>query len=308
MANSITRTTEGLLGSEDFAGQTDGNTATSTYFTVSHPDEAGGSLWEVATLEGVKCAKSVGSDFDYLPGGDGFYKDLSVSRLYTQCHQYMHAPNSWMTHSFVQAGGTTIHASDLDFSAYWVGGFFYGLIFANGRGFWNNTSTQPDKTWTIKQCSWGEDISAYVIYDVDEVKLVDWRAPKTGRYTWTGGSGNKGWYTQTPGTAYANLLFMSSCFVTIEGLTSGLTVIRKDASDNVVFSERATGTSLTVNIAGMGVCPLNGKWEIIGTDNSQRYIDTTDNDVYGGDTWEYSGDTAGASGGGGLSVINGGIL
>jgi hypothetical protein len=45
------------------------------------------------------------------------------------------------------------------------------------------------------------------------------------------------------------------------------------------------------------------KFKIYGTDGS--VLLTTDaQQIFGGDTWTYAGDTAGASGGGAINVIN----
>jgi hypothetical protein len=98
--------------------------------------------------------------------------------------------------------------------------------------------------------------------------------------------------------------------INFTGLTSGMIINRYDSSGNYVASVKAEATTATMD-ASLWNCIFahSGKWEVLGTDGSQLYIDSTNTDVYAGSTHAYSGDTVTASSGGGqISCIGGNIL
>jgi len=102
------------------------------------------------------------------------------------------------------------------------------------------------------------------------------------------------------------MLIAKNKYLTVAGLTAGMIICLLDASDNVIFSGKATGATFIFDLMGIEA-PLNHKLQVIGTDGIEL-LKTDALTIYHGDTWTYSGDISGPVKSRKRIIIDGGVI
>ena len=297
MANTITLSTAGKIAYEDFAGQTDGDNAVSSEFTLTTP---AGKNFKVATVAGEKCIGAEDNTF--------YYDNCAVSTKYTNTNKEillqklhrgtgLHDRQSLSFYKLVGAAGRWKLENYISNVAWWT---------TDGR-FAAFTSPRGDEAnvWFL--------IQTYLSETINEYKIIKQATglPVTGQHS----SYKTGFDFATDEQDYAftmdsrggalyhtKYLMARSRYLTVAGLVAGMAIQLLDASDTVMQTRQASGASVSFDLFGI-LQPVSYKFKVFGTDGSVL-LTTTAQTIFGGDTWTYSGDTAGASGGGAINVIN----
>lgn len=282
MANTITKTTSGLLGAEDFAGQTDGNVATSSYFVIVNP--ATPNEFRVATTGGKKCMKSYSAGtYDFTT--HGVTKTLNITELVMQSSKYL-ITNHWFHDSYRGASGNEVHRAQLDNSLYGTGAFAINGINGNTRCYYNNTFSSG--AWYYFQDKYKDNEHAHTVWNSSMLKIADWKGFSPALPS---GNGQKGCYLHQNNSSYGDFRWLSSSVITFAGLVAGMTIRLLNASTEAVeFSVSSSGISATMDLLGNWF-PVSKKIQILGTDGTEL-LKTNAQSIDGGDTWTYSGDTS----------------
>jgi len=309
MANTFTITDDGLLAYEDFAGQTDDDDATSTDFSFLVPSTVN---FKVKTVGGIKCVKS--PDQCILDTHGIYITTDAYTKIFAQYDFQWASTLQWWGFFFKGSSSDFKHQSLNDGRLRCSGASVRTGVFKHsGNGDIYYSKALAVDTWHTAQHLFKSEDYMFRVFDERTDIIADWRS-KYDQQVMPTGSGEKRIFSETRGNFAdykANLMYMKDSIISFTGLTSGMKIIRYDSSGNFVDSVNAESTTAEMDAKNWNCrFPHTGKWEVLGTDGSQLYIDSTDTDVYGGATIAYSGDTAGSSGGGrrSMSIINGGVL
>lgn len=299
MANSISKTTDGLVIFDDNTGKTptdayDGNASnvggTWTYQTLSRDGDAN----NVA----VRCDSN--NAFDYLS-----YRTYAAAKQVVGCWIYRNSTASNFISGQVYVSTGDAYANSL--TGGYRGDTTVEEVFNNNTrqlGLWD--ATIFNQKWTYAKGLFGvrSSTDAWHIFFKESDKTTC--ALMDGNSNFTVSSSHwSGIHARTSNQTmfFDNWSISKDVILTVAGLASGMVVNLLDASDVILKSKSATGTSLTFDTT-YDILPYSAKFQIIGTDGTERLKTTLQTNIYGGDTWTYDGDTAGASGGGAINVMN----
>jgi len=299
MANTITLTTVGKQAFENFAGQTNGADATSVDFTLKAP---AGQKWIIKTVGGV----------NYITPSDGSFTDINsgISKTYDAgaicLAQFSWAMGSTSLTNLMRfagaAGGTIFHCLQTPARLIWSGGYSNTGIMSFDSSF--------ASTWTA-----GALYTTQSLYTTGKYRFTVFKAgvriftisALTSTTTFPTGSAEKWFGSQMGGAGVnyiGNAVLQAGGTITFAGLTAGMKVNLLNASTDAVENTLyASGATTSIDLSAIEMFPLNKKIVVLGTDGS-TLLTTSAQTIFGGDTWTYSGDTAGASGGGAINVIN----
>jgi len=297
MANTMTNSVDGVLYSEDFAGQADDAVATSVDFSFTSP---AGENFLVDTIVGKKCIKTsaaVPTRFVYT--ADGIYVSVDLNKLIMQADQCLaktaNGYYGWETNgsaTVIKRMYTTGNDKFLQ-----TGAGAYNNIGATGD--FTTTWSQAANTWYNRKETFSDTYNNTTMI-LDSTGVVLNREVSFGYSQATPtGAGDKWFYAENYGsnTWYiANLLIMSDWDVIFDGdFVDGMAVNFLDGSDNILYTIGFDGVTETWDTRKLNpYFPYNVKMQIIGTDGS-TLLTTALSDIHGGDTWTYAGDTSTAS-------------
>ena len=307
MANTITLTSSGKIAYEDFAGQTDGDPATSVDFdTIVVPV---GQYYKVATQQGRKCITASDNTFlvDVIAaGGNNALRKTA----------YANATLTWLIQRMDLRTGAW---ETVDGAAYIANAWSQDSIFINQ--YWRSDSrlvafTPPTRTaadlWVLKHTYISPTFNQGVYKATTGTPNIHGQIGTKVTPVYTTAATNLEF---TMESRYSVDRYYSTCFgfytdryITITGLIAGMKVQLLNAStDAIEYTGAANGTSTAIDLFGI-LFPCSYKFRVIGTDGS-TLLTTDAQSINGGDSWAYSGATAGSGGGGGIiSIMGGNIL
>lgn len=303
MANTITLSTAGKIAYEDFAGQTDGDAATSAEFTISAPV---GKQWTVRTQNGQKCIQ---------PSDTTFAVDNTANAISAS---YANSNKEIMVQRIAEFPTLADRQQVSFYKTYGALGYWWLEAYISGVSWWQTTSNRfsvhgarnaTTNTWYLIQTWLSESLNESRITILSSGVEV-YRQTSTFKtnldfatdaQTYVISGDSRG------GTFYMGRLgFLKSRYITVAGLTAGMSVRLLDSSDMLMQSKRADTTSVTFDLMGLPN-PVSYKFQFYGTDGTEL-LKTTAQTIFGGDTWTYSGDTAGPVKSRKRIIIDGGVI
>lgn len=299
MANDVTLTTTGKQAYDDFAGQTDDDSATFSDYTYAASGAASGKNYKVRTQDSQKCIQPEDNTFSY----ENHYfrktwananKELFISRIFYPSGTYDRQQMCFYK-GFGASGAWNIE-NLISNTANWS---------ANRFGAHTTPREITSGAWLLVQTWISETLNEYGVWLLSDMSQLTGQKTryKTGFALDTTSQNYDFAYDSRGGTLYVGkMLQATSRYITVTGLTAGMAVELLDASDNLIDAKYASTTSVTFDLMGK-LPPVSYKFKVYGTDASVM-VTTAAQTIYPGDSWAYSGDTAGASGGGAINVIN----
>ena len=297
MANSITLSTAGKLAFADFSDlSNDINITTSNCEFTSIITASGNYIKK--TVGGLSCALTPsGQSYEYARGFGITYDASTPKKIFCQVKTYR--PN---TNSQIVAGKASTGSGNL---MLWLMDYLNGLV------TWDINHTQYNEYIAPRYCvnnGWSllQNFSSHTegseqfIKDIASGKVT--ASTKSTYIPISDGFGHAAGYLWTiagdnrsGGNIYLTaMLYAKDKRITITGLAAGMVVQLLNSDDNIIKTEFATNTSLTIDVFGIEN-PIVAKFKIIGTDGVTCYADTNTNNIFGGDSWAYSGETTGAA-------------
>jgi len=291
MANSISKTGDGKIAFEDFAGQVDDDAATSDDFSITTP---AGLNFIIKTIGGRKCVAPEDNTFSISALNNYFSKEMTnaAAEIFLQ---YFY--NTAVGH------GREI-AFDIDAMRM---GWWWGV--GNLQHFWGcrfhhtNPAEVNDNQWYFRQAFFLDGVTG----DTEQNEGII-KHETNGRII-TSGAHNIVSATRRIPTANATykigmhasdgtnfyitgLLLCKNKYMAFDGdIISGMTIQLLNAStDAVEHTVRFTATTGQIDLFGVEM-PCSYKIQVIGTDGT-TLLTTAAQTIYGGDTWTYNGDTA----------------
>jgi len=285
MANTIALTTAGKQAYENFAGQIDGTDATSVDFTLKAPV---GEKWVIKTVSGENFMRPSNTGFNTLNSGFSKIYDAGAVCLSQFSYQGAASNLSNLMRFAGAVGGTIIHCLQ-GHRIIWTGGYANTGIMVVDTSF---TATYSAAAIYTVQSFFKSGRFAFTVWrDSDKVFSVE--APKS-LTVYPTGSDEKWFGMQMLNTSHfmGRALLQTGGIITFSGLTSGVKINLLNASTDAVENTLyASGATTSIELSGVEMFPLNKKIQVIGTDGSVL-LTTAAQQIFGGDTWTYSGDTA----------------
>jgi hypothetical protein len=313
MANTFTKTVAGKLCYFDGAGLADDTVITTANTEFTHIAKYPTSItedWAKKTVGGVACLKVPADNTYEYNSGVGLLRNFGVDKsIFLQARVYRPVTNAQLA-----AGRKNPASGNL---------YLWVLDQIHGGQTWDvNGHTQYNpyvlprscaiNTWHLWQAysSYADGGHLYLKDVVNNYNLIN---SKLGR-NYIGdqfGSADTDIWAIGPdargATVYlTKILFAKNKYLTVTGLTAGMIVCLLDTSDNVIFSGKASGATVVFDLMGIEA-PLNHKLQAIGTDGIEL-LKTDALTIYHGDTWTYSGDTAGISKSRKKIIVDGGVI
>lgn len=313
MANTITLFSAGKLVYEDFSALADATVITTenTNFTNVVYDPAHTTDFIKTTILGIPCVDNPDNSqygYDY---GLGITSDRSSDKeIFFQV--YSHRTSSARQ---VMGGGSTAISGSLKLHVFdYINN--YATWDVLGHVQYNNYIT-PRKTmtglWTMLQTynSHSEGSEQY-IYDVSNDIVVAETKNTYIPISDSFGTGSLIWKVAADTRSGSDVYFAYICitkskWVTINGVINNMVVQLLDDSDVVVRTTKADSTSIKIDMMKLPMGVKSYKFKIYGTDGS--VLLTTDaQQIFGGDTWTYSGDISGPVKSRKRIIIDGGVI
>lgn len=289
MANTITRSTQGYVLFDTNEGKTAGDaysgsashtSGTFTYRNIARGGDANNIVVEATSNNGT----------DYL----AFRTYTSATEMIMGQWVYLKSSASGSFIVNQLTGDTTVNDTQSHY-----GGFQFdaNLYIANSGTVYTIThKVTAAANWYYLKFMCKTGVQKLFLYDANGILINGICIPN---YTYN---------ATMPGEPWGQIRFISSNTkinvdnwsisktntLTIAGLVDGMSVALLNASDAVLKTAHATGTSLTIDTT-FDILPIAAKFVIYGTDGSTLLTSSVEN-IFGGDTWTYSGDTSTPSG------------
>ena len=152
-----------------------------------------------------------------------------------------------------------------------------------------NTANLTEQTWYYIKTIISTLEYTVQIYDVSGVKIAEINLKSYHSHPTTNTWGGLRIIANTK-VYFDNLAIQKDTKITVAGIVDKMSVTLKNSAGTILNTERSTGTSLTLDIKNY-VDIIGESIEIYGTDGALMHTESGIN-VWGGDVWIYSGDTA----------------